>query len=129
MKTKLFVCVALVGLVAFGSGCMSFDKGGSSKAAWTDPDGSVHEKHGSWNISDPFTAIGKFLDVNVNVNTVSSYGGGYNSGYVESVNRGSYMDYRYNRWCTRGYHLEQRGNYLCEVRDYQQAPPPRRQHP
>ncbi len=103
------------------TGCVSFDIGKAQKNAWIDPDGTSHEAHKSWNISDPFTATGKWLDVNVNVNTVPVGGACYATG---SGNSGSYWDYRYNRWCTRGWHIEQHGDDIWEVCDRPNKPQP-----
>ena len=102
-----------------GSGCASFDIGKSSKSARIDPNGSVHEGHSMWNFSDPFTAIGKFMDVNINVGVQTDCGGpvNYMGNYVENNRPGAYMDYRYNRWCTDGCHLERQDTHLYEVKN------------
>ena len=121
MKTKNWLVwfVVAASVIMLGSGCVSFDKGASSKSAHVDPDGSIHERHGSWNICDPLTGVGKLFDVNVSVTTIqtgSVYSGSQGT-YGDNGHPGSYMDYRYNRWCTYGYHVEQQGSQVYEVKN------------
>ena len=119
MKTKSLLVLVIAGLVAvFGSGCVAFNAGGTNKSAHISPDGSFHERHSSWNLSDPLTGtcnfLGKLVDVNCEVNI--NQGPGYYSRPVYN-HPGSYYDYRYNGWCTRGSHYQEINGHRYEVPD------------
>jgi len=92
------------------TGCFHLNAGASAQKSWVDRDGTSHEKHAKWNISDPFTALGETVHVSFNV--FAQPDGCYGNNQEQY---GRFYDPVYRRWCLNGYHFEEHSGQTWSV--------------